>query len=270
MSAFKSRGNRKPYVRPVPRGDVDAQWVHDMAPKGPRADINGNGKPRIPTGPAATLPSVLNNKLIVSNLHYEVTPQDLSLVFGHVGTLVREPLIRYDRSGRSSGSAIVTFERLPRQQRRRISCMGYSPGVMSLSSCSLVSSGRYLGMISNASKIGQPMSIAYEPQTPRQPRRAASAPTSSLINRIQKAPLLDRLSRDDTHVKASNAGGAVGPIRSRPIRSLNAPRPRDGPKKPKTVAELDKELDAFMGDAEPVAAPELQPETLTSQDEEMS
>lgn len=48
-----------------------------------------------------------------------------------------------------------------------------------------------------------------------------------------------------------------GPIRSRP---RSGPKPKDvgnkrtGPKKPKTAEELDKELDAFMGDAEPVAA----------------
>lgn len=40
--------------------------------------------------------------------------------------------------------------------------------------------------------------------------------------------------------------GSVGPIRSRPGR---APRPKRGPKKPPTAEELDKELDAFMGDS---------------------
>lgn len=44
--------------------------------------------------------------------------------------------------------------------------------------------------------------------------------------------------------------GAVGPIRSR----ARGPKPRREPKKPKTAEELDKELDAFMGDSEPVNA----------------
>jgi THO complex subunit 4 len=47
------------------------------------------------------------------------------------------------------------------------------------------------------------MSIAYDTMPPRNPRRATSAP--SLINRIQKPPLLDRLSRDDAHVKTPSA-----------------------------------------------------------------
>lgn len=33
---------------------------------------------------------------------------------------------------------------------------------------------------------------------------------------------------------------------------MHAPGPRAGPKKPKTAEELDKELDAFMGDSAPV------------------
>lgn len=38
---------------------------------------------------------------------------------------------------------------------------------------------------------------------PRAPRRSASVPTSaSLLNRIQKPPLADRLSRDDSTIKA--------------------------------------------------------------------
>lgn len=44
--------------------------------------------------------------------------------------------------------------------------------------------------------------------------------------------------------------GTVGPIRSRP----RGPKPRREPKKPKTAEELDKELDAFMGDSEPANA----------------
>jgi hypothetical protein len=46
------------------------------------------------------------------------------------------------------------------------------------------------------------MSIAFDTMPPRAPRRSASAPTASLLNRIQKPPLVERLSRDDSTIKA--------------------------------------------------------------------
>ena len=51
--------------------------------------------------------------------------------------------------------------------------------------------------------VGQPMSITFDKMPPRAPRRSASVPTTaSLLNRIQKPPLVERLSRDDSTIKA--------------------------------------------------------------------
>ncbi|KAF8155891.1 hypothetical protein B0H34DRAFT_715259 [Crassisporium funariophilum] len=226
---------RKPYSRPAPRGDVEGQWLHDKAPTGPAKMRNAAN--RGPIAHAAPVASI-NSKLVVSNLHYEITPKDLSSVFGTIGTLVREPLLRYDRSGRSIGSAIIAFE-------------------------TAVEATRAKKQLDGVLAKGQPMSIAYDtmpPRAPRAPARSSSAPTtSSLLNRIQKPPLADRLSRDDSTIKAPSGPRAFtgGPVRNRPSRGANnannarAPKgaPR-GPKKVKTAEELDKELDAFMGDAE--------------------
>lgn len=126
------------------------------------------------------------------------------------------------------------------------------------------------------------MSIVFDTLPPRHPR-SVSAPTS-LINRMQKPPLLNRLSRDDSSVKTPSGPYVVllrlfdflfncfcsrgaGPIRSRPARG--APR---APKKPKTAEELDKELDAFMGDAEPAVVTEQTPTApeQSTQDVEMA
>ncbi|KAF9458992.1 hypothetical protein BDZ94DRAFT_1291802 [Collybia nuda] len=238
MSSFRAeRTARKPYNRPSPRGDADGQWLHDKAPTGPRINANGTGRPRHAVVPA----SAINTRLAVSNLHYEITPKDLTAIFGQIGTLVREPLIRYDRSGRSSGTAIIAFETPAEATRAK---------------------KQFNGILAK----GQPMSIEFDTPPPHA-RRSASAPV--LLNRIQKLPLLDRLSRDDVHVKTpSGPRGGVGPVRSRPPRAGGA---RAGPKKPKTAEELDKELDAFMGDSETVA-PIAQEETLVSpiQDVEMA
>ena len=55
-----------------PRGDVDGQWLHDKAPTGPRAARQNIG---LGVSPATTP----NSKLVVSNLHYEITPKDLTV-----------------------------------------------------------------------------------------------------------------------------------------------------------------------------------------------
>ncbi|KAJ3981644.1 hypothetical protein F5890DRAFT_1476800 [Lentinula detonsa] len=228
MSAFRAqRGGTKPYSRP-PRGDLNAQWLHDKAPG--MKNISDDSRPR---GPSDILEQS-NTKLLVSNLHYEVTPKDLTAIFGQTGTLVREPIIRYDRSGRSTGIATVIYETTAEAAKGKKT---------------------FDGVLAK----GQPMTIAFDTSGPRQSRRAVSAPHSSLINRIQKAPLADRLSSDDIHLKDS---AGPGPTRTRPSRrggrgatrgggadQRSDPKPK-ALKQPKTAEELDKELDAFMGDAE--------------------
>ncbi|PPR06782.1 hypothetical protein CVT24_011282 [Panaeolus cyanescens] len=216
---------KKPYSRPGPRPNVNGQWLHDKAPTGPaRGRIAPNPIRKAmalpPPGPAA-----MNNRLRVANLHYEVTPKDLMSIFGQIGTLVREPLLRYDERGRSTGVAIITFENATEATRAK---------------------KQFDGILAK----GQPMSITFD-SPPRAPRRATSAPsTASLLNRIEKPSLTERISKDDTAtaIKAPSGPRAFvgGPARNRPPRS--APR---APKKHKTAEELDRELDAFMGDAEP-------------------
>lgn len=96
------------------------------------------------------------------------------------------------------------------------------------------------------------MSITFDTPPPHL-RRAVSAPHgSSLINRIQRTPLKDRLASDDSQIRDSDG---PGPVRSHPRKRGGGPKPSRVPKKPKTAEELDKELDAFMGDSEPVTNP---------------
>jgi len=102
------------------------------------------------------------------------------------------------------------------------------------------------------------MSIAFDTvQAPLRgvnARRSVSAP-SSLLNRIQKPPLLNRLGKDDIHAQTpSGPRAGAGPIRSRPHRGGAAQRPAPRAKQPKTAEDLDKELEAFMVDKEEPAA----------------
>ena len=117
------------------------------------------------------------------------------------------------------------------------------------------------------------MSIAYDTAPPpgKGTRRSGSSP--SLLNRIEKPPLLDRLSKTDTKSKPAPAPyvssrmfrkrlcsqrhtlhlirqGGVGPVRTKArggAASARAPARKER-EKPKTAEELDQELDAFMKD----------------------
>ncbi|KAI0676483.1 RNA-binding domain-containing protein [Trametes maxima] len=213
---------QKPYSRPAPRPrGSEGQWLHDKAPGVPKA-VQPNANPRSAGG-------ITNTRIIVSNLHYEITPKDLTQIFGQIGTLVREPQIRYDRSGRSIGVAVITFETSAEATRAK---------------------KQFDGILAK----NQPMEIVYDtspPPGPKGARRSASAP--SLLNRIEKPGLLERLSRNEGKPQQNSAtDGGVGPVRTKARGGATSARGgrggRRGPTKPKTAEDLDKELDAFMKD----------------------
>ncbi|KAG2143045.1 hypothetical protein DEU56DRAFT_910982 [Suillus clintonianus] len=213
---------KKPYARP--RGS-DGHWVHDRAPlQSAKANAPANA------GSSA--------KLIVSNLHYEITPKDLVSIFGQIGTLVREPLIRYDRSGRSSGVAVVLFE-TPLQATR--------------------AKRQFDGKLAK----GQPMEIAFD---------TAPLRTSSLLSRIERPSLAERLGGS----AGSKQQGGAGPTRARPPRTprvassskIKAPKPTRS--KAPTAEELDQELDFFMADDKGVANTGAKKTAATAEDVEMA
>ncbi|KAG1823352.1 uncharacterized protein BJ212DRAFT_674273 [Suillus subaureus] len=205
MAPVRSERQRKPYARP--RGS-DGHWVHDRAPlQSAKANAPAN------TGSAT--------KLIVSNLHYEITPKDLVSIFGQIGTLVREPLIRYDRSGRSSGVAVVSFE-TPLQATR--------------------AKRQFDGKLAK----GQPMEIAFD-TTPLR--------TSSLLSRIERPSLAERLSGGAGPKQQGGAGltRARQPRSARVASSSKTKAPKPTRSKTPTAEQLDQELDIFMADDKGVA-----------------
>ncbi|KAF9233205.1 hypothetical protein BU15DRAFT_80363 [Melanogaster broomeanus] len=197
--------------------------------------------------------------LVVSNLHYEITPKDLVSIFGQVGTLVREPLIRYDRSGRSSGVAIISFETAAEATRAKKQFDGkLAKGLVPT------------GTLATLLRARQPMDVAFDTAPPRRVRSASmpGVSTASLLNRIERPSLAERLGGGEESRKAAT----TGPIRPRAPRSSRggatprskAGRPTARPKA-KTAEELDQELDVFMdGTESKVAEP-----VAVSQDVEM-
>lgn len=90
----------------------------------------------------------------------------------------------------------------------------------------------------------------------------------SLMNRVEKPPLLDRLNPSSKKVDAvvyvlnlrlvapmliscgrnSASAGGRGAVRSRILRKNTGGKPVREKKAPKTAADLDSELDGYMGD----------------------
>lgn len=206
-----SRGNRKPYERPSSPGRADrGAWVHDKAP-----GVNANS--------AAAQPSA---RLAVSNLHYELQEKDLAKIFGVIGELAREPVIRYDRSGRSTGTAYITYN-------------------------SASEAARAKEQLDGLTAKGEQMNIAYDTRPPPGGRR-----TGKLIDRIGDdfenngpGPVRTRgggrggraRGRGGPREEREGRGGAGGGGGSRRASAREVPTT-------KSLADLDKELEAFMGE----------------------
>ena len=220
MSSNTNRRGRQPYSRPPPPNDADGQWVHDMAPGS--GGSTEERKPRPSTG--GNEPA----RLIVSNLHYEVTQKDLSSIFGTIGTLLREPTIRYDRSGRSTGVATVVFT----HARDAKLAQKQLDGVLAK---------------------GEAMSIKLDSAPPSSKGQASGgrASTNTLLSRMDKKPLADRMSEGDAPKKGAN--DKPGPARNPRGKGKQGPGGGKGGRvksAPKTAEDLDKELEAFMGDGD--------------------
>ncbi|OJT07493.1 hypothetical protein TRAPUB_1678 [Trametes pubescens] len=158
------------------------------------------------------------------------------------------PGVQYDRSGRSTGVAVITFETPAEATRAK---------------------NQFDGILAK----NQPMEINYDntpPPAAKGPRRGAN--TGSLLNRIEKPPLLDRLSRNDTKSRQNAATeGGVGPVRNKPRGGAAGPRAgKRVPAKPKTAEDLDKELDAYLQDDIPKAQNEKPAAVAVEGDVEMA
>ncbi|EJD39515.1 hypothetical protein AURDEDRAFT_116082 [Auricularia subglabra TFB-10046 SS5] len=237
MADSSRRG--KPYDRPERTRAPEGQWLHDRAPRGSakgRDSTGGRQRRSSDGGDDEAMP-----KLVVSNLHYEVTDRDLSSAFGAYGSFSREPFIRYDRSGRSTGVGVVIYTTADEAARAKAQMQGVI-------------------------LKGEPIDIKYEkflPRTEKPGGRPLSSDPSSLLNRIGKPPLKDRITDGDAPMQTDKDSSGPGPVRTKSARGRGAgrggARGESGRKSgggPKTAEQLDKELENYA--AKPAAGGDVE------------
>ncbi|RFN45204.1 hypothetical protein FIE12Z_10555 [Fusarium flagelliforme] len=84
--------------------NIDSEWVHD------RFEENNNRRAPAPRRRRESPEQDSKGaKIRVENIHYDLTDDDLSELFRRIGPVSRLQL-RYDRAGRSEGTAYVTYE----------------------------------------------------------------------------------------------------------------------------------------------------------------
>ncbi|KAN0061628.1 hypothetical protein ACQY0O_006476 [Thecaphora frezii] len=242
----------------------DGAWKHDMfdahnQAAGSRGGHRGASGARSGTAPALK-PTA---KLTIENLHYEVSEAELRDLFERIGPVVKA-FVKYDRSGRSTGQAVVIYESVDD---------------------AATAQSEYDG----AKAKGQVISITQEMRAERPPRSGtnhsnnnsgatASAAASGSASRssgkdfLSRFDLLSRLggprpeslrnasrgaaaSNNSHHAHASGSGrsgGRPGPQRSVSGAGGRGSSGRGGgggqreKRKPATQADLDAELEAFM------------------------
>ncbi|AEO66034.1 uncharacterized protein THITE_2113792 [Thermothielavioides terrestris NRRL 8126] len=102
-SDYPRDGVRKPFRDDAPR-DLDSEWVHDKF-----EDYGRRSAPRRRRHSPEPSSDSRGAKLRVDNIHYELTQEDLEGLFSRIGPLIKLEM-KYDRAGRSEGTAFVTYE----------------------------------------------------------------------------------------------------------------------------------------------------------------
>ncbi|KAJ3683973.1 hypothetical protein LUZ61_013137 [Rhynchospora tenuis] len=113
-SHFRTNANRlSPYSYSKFQKAPDSPWEHDLYTPHMDPVVVGVGpfhfQPPV-EGSSSPIELIAGTKLLVSNLDYGVTDEDIQELFSVVGQ-INHYSINYDRSGRSEGTAQVVFAR---------------------------------------------------------------------------------------------------------------------------------------------------------------
>ncbi|KAH8788879.1 hypothetical protein F5883DRAFT_707770 [Diaporthe sp. PMI_573] len=253
---FPRDGVRKSYRDDAPR-NLDSEWVHD------RFEDNGRKPRQSRRGPERDEPEHLSElngtKIRVENVHYELSREDLAGLFNQIGQ-VQKLDVGYDRAGRSTGVAYVTYE-------------------------SYHDAREAIKEFDGANAHGQPIRLSIvPPRRQRNPFDTAVMPGRPLAERVTVPPGRNRsLSPDrdledeaarkgiDRYVPGGRRNRSRSPMRGRRREGGRRPgarrgdggardggerKARDGRPK-KTQEELDAEMEDYFGggggDAQPAS-----------------
>lgn len=166
-------------------------------------------------------------KLTIENLHYDVSERELKDLFGSIGP-VAKAYIKYDRSDRSTGVAVVIYDNPNHALQAKNDFDG-------------------------AKAKGQVISITQEMRAERP--KGVQAGQRSLLSRFD---LSSRMKGDGPESTGANSfADRLGPVRNggrgtqRESNGRHTAQPKNTharreKRKPVTAADLDAELEAFM------------------------
>ncbi|KAF9911972.1 hypothetical protein EC991_001419 [Linnemannia zychae] len=236
-----NRSNRSsPYSRNTNNSNAtEDRWTHDKFEGSNQKAAGGRGGQNN-TGAAGTG----GNKIVVENLHYAVTLEDIKeLMTTHAGP-VKFAEVKYDPSGRSTGVATVVFK----ESKDAATAIDKLHGI---------------------ALDGQPMKIKYAPvpASNNRPQDRRSAPGRDAVKRdvfsrlgASEADIASRLGKLNPMPKTpkpavgrgqgssnNNNGGRNNNNNKQQQPKPAQPREKKKPQV-KTAEELDAEMDTYMGD----------------------
>ncbi|KAK7417202.1 hypothetical protein QQZ08_011726 [Neonectria magnoliae] len=239
--------------------NLDSEWVHDRyeennsrrgpAPRRRRDSPDHDSK---------------GAKVRVENIHYDLTEDDLDELFKRIGPVVRLQL-RYDRAGRSEGTAYVTYE-LKEDAEEAVKQFDGANANGQPIRLSLLPSGPARNPFDTAVMPGRP--LAERISTPRDRARSLS-PHRHINDEDASLKGIDRYvpghgSRSRSPMPRRPRGGRrPGARRDNRDSGDNRDRARDqesgrggrgNPRSKKTQEELDAEMEDYFGGSAP--APE--------------
>ncbi|GAA5912885.1 hypothetical protein JCM5296_003895 [Sporobolomyces johnsonii] len=254
-------GRNSPYARPADswkhdKFDQDSQpYAEPSSPKGSLAARLAS------TGAAAPAQTARSSKLVIRNLHYEVSERELELLFVQIGPIASGPKIK---------TTPLTLESLPPSvdaplpPRLKFDRSGRSEGVAWVTYSSEEHAAQAKEAFDGASAKGQNIKVDFDFRPDRAFERGVPAP-GSLLARLES----ESSSRGPKYASRGGPRGGDGPQRGvgasfDPRDSRSAPRggarggrggrgggreggrePRER-KEPKTNEDLDRELEAYL------------------------
>ncbi|PRQ69931.1 hypothetical protein AAT19DRAFT_11584 [Rhodotorula toruloides] len=241
----QTRGS--PYARPG-----NDSWKHDKfdADNEPRGEGSRRSTPRNAPASAGDASSGASAKLIIKNVHYEVSERELELLFVQIGPIAAGPKIKFDRSGRSEGIAWVTYTNEKHAAQAKEAFNG-------------------------ALAKGEPLEIDFDYRVGPPPGPAAPGTLLARLGNDGRGPRFASSADRGPGTRHVSGGAPTGPRSERGLGSgrggarggarggrggTGGQQGRDRVRKePKTADDLDKELEAFMKTPEvrSVASPSL-------------